>query len=100
MVQFKPEAVSLRRSHDAYPDGVLNYFDADGVACRIAVVYVTSKYTTASIISKDNDFQKYDGAIWVGDTDGTVARLDAIGIGSSKLKGVCILGFLAVTTSE
>jgi hypothetical protein len=45
---------------------------------RLAIEYVTSKYTDADIAAKHESFRRYDGAAWFADNKTTAARVQRV----------------------
>ena len=62
----------------SFPDAVVVVRDAGGAESRVAVEYVTSKYTNQMIAEKANDFAGYDDVVWVADRVSTSRRVEGL----------------------
>lgn len=62
----------------SFPDAVVVVRDAGGGERRVAVEYVTGKYTNQMIAEKANDFAAYDDVVWVADRVSTSRRVEAL----------------------
>ena len=77
----------LGQSYDSFPDAALLIRErtTNGVtqSRRVAVEYVTSKYTSKDIIEKNASFSaSYDQVLWVADNPRTQARVERLVGGS------------------
>lgn len=77
----------LGQTYDSFPDAVVVIEEAlpDGTMRqrRVAVEYVTSKYTSQDIVEKANSFdENYDSTLWVADKARTQQRVSALVGGS------------------
>lgn len=62
----------------SFPDAVVVVRAASGAEQRIALEYVTSKYTNQMIADKAADFVHYDSVVWVADRVSTSRRVEAL----------------------
>lgn len=65
-------------TYASFPDAVVIVRDASGAESRLAIEYVTSKYTNQMIAGKANDFAGYDDVVWVADRVSTSRRVEAL----------------------
>lgn len=77
----------LGQTYESFPDAVLliHEMTPDGVTHqhRVAVEYVTSKYTSKDIVDKSDSFtSSYDRVLWVADNPRTQARVERLVGGS------------------
>jgi hypothetical protein len=77
----------LGETYEAFPDAVIVIEEAFGDGTvrkrRVAVEYVTSKYTSQDILDKAASFDAhYDGALWVADKVRTKERVERLVGGS------------------
>jgi len=77
----------LGQTYDSFPDAliVIEEAFADGTVRqrRMAVEYVTSKYTSQDILDKATSFEaNYDGTLWVADKARTKQRVEGLVGGS------------------
>lgn len=69
-------AVRAGMRFESFPDAELRAKDAAGKTFKIAVEYVTSKYSDADIVGKAQSFAaNYDRVEWIGDSTQTAARI-------------------------
>lgn len=65
-------------TYASFPDAVVVVREPGGIEKRVALEYVTSKYTNQMIAEKANDFSAYDGTVWVADRVSTSRRVEAL----------------------
>jgi hypothetical protein len=64
--------------YEPFPDAVVVVEKRDGTRRRIAIEYVTSKYTDADILGKHASFRGCESVWWFADRASTVERVERI----------------------
>jgi hypothetical protein len=62
----------------SFPDAVVVVREVGGSERRVALEYVTGKYTNQMIAEKANDFAAYDSTVWVADRASTSRRVEGL----------------------